>query len=178
MNNKKLPRVNREIINRELPNLEIRLLGETGEMLGVMGVRDAIRIAESKGLDLVEISPNSNPIVCKIADFGKMKYDMQKKTSEERKRNKIHDSKEVKFTLNIAQHDFQVKMNHVKEFITTGHSVKISCAIRGRDRANGKTRLQPLFEKILNDSIEFGATMNGKMEVRENGGEFTIVPKK
>lgn len=178
MNNKKLPRTNREIYNRENPQLQVRLLDEEGEMIGVVPVPEALKIAISRGLDLIEISPNSAPPVCKLGDFGRLKYDMQKKLSEERKRNKIHDVKEVKFTINIAPHDYQVKINHTKQFIQDGYSVKISCSIRGRDRAYGKDRLKPLFDRIIQDISSFGATvMNSKIEIKDNGGEFTVAPK-
>jgi translation initiation factor IF-3 len=177
MNNKKLPRVNREIYDRENPRLEVRVLDAEGEMIGVMLVYDALKIAESKGLDLIEISPNSTPPVCKLSDFGKLKYDMQKKQAEERKRNKVHDVKEVKFTINIATHDYQVKINHTKGFIEDGYSVKISCSIRGRDRAYGKDRLKPLFDRIIQEISLFGAVVSGNVEIKDNGGEFTAIPK-
>jgi translation initiation factor IF-3 len=176
MNSKKLPRVNQEILDRSNPQFQVRLLDENGEMLGVVNTREALKVAFNKGLDLIEISPNAEPPVCKLGDFGKIKYDMQKRLAEERKRNKIHDVKEVKFTVNIATHDYEVKLSHVKDFIESGYSVKISSMIKGRDRAYGRDRLAPLFEKIISATSEI-ATISGKVEVRDNGGDFTLVPK-
>jgi translation initiation factor IF-3 len=176
MNSKKLPRVNNEILDRSNPQFQVRLLDENGEMLGVLNAKDALRTAFNKGLDLIEISPNAEPPVCKIGDFGKIKYDMQKKLAEERKRNKIHDVKEVKFSVNIATHDYDVKLSHIKDFIEDGYSVKISCMIKGRDRAYGRDRLAPLFEKIISATSEI-SIVSGKVEVRDNGGDFTLVPK-
>ena len=176
MNNSKLPKINNEISNKN-PQLQVRLLSDTGDMLGVMNVREAIKIAHSKGLDLIEVSPNADPVVCKIGDFGKIKYDMQKKLSEERKRNKIHEIKEVKFSVNIAIHDYNVKLSHIKSFIESGFSVKVSCLIKGRDRSYGKDRLAPLFDKIILDVGEI-ATISGKVVVRDNGGDFMLIPKK
>lgn len=171
MNSKKLPRTNNEISAKE-----VRLLDEAGQMLGVFSIREAIRMAESSTSDLIEISPNGNPPVCKLGNFGKLKYELQKKESEERKKNKIHDVKEVKFSINIAAHDFEVKVNHIREFIESGYSIKISCAIRGRDRAYGRSRLPILFEKIA-AATTFFATVSGKMNMTDNAGDFTIVPK-
>jgi translation initiation factor IF-3 len=176
MNNKKLPRVNNEILDRNNPQFQIRLLDENGEMLGVVNAREALRMANGKGLDLIEISPNASPPVCKVGDFGKIKYDMQKKLAEERKRNRIHDVKEVKFSINIATHDYDVKISHIKGFVEDGYSVKVSCLIRGRDRAYGKDRLTPLFEKIVASIAEI-AIVSGKVEIRDNGGDFTLIPK-
>lgn len=176
MNNNKLPKINNEISSKN-PQLQVRLLSETGEMLGVLNVREALKIAYNKGLDLIEISPNSDPVVCKLGDFGKIKYEMQKKLAEERKKNKIHEVKEVKFSINIATHDYNVKLSHIKSFIENGFSVKISSQIKGRDRSYGKDRLAPLFEKILADMGE-SAMISGKVVVRDNGGDFMLVPKK
>jgi translation initiation factor IF-3 len=176
MNNKKLPRTNNEILDRDNPQFQVRLLDENGEMLGVFTAKEALKMAYHRSLDLIEISPNASPPVCKIGDFGRIKYEMQKKLSEERKKNKIHDVKEVKFTINIGTHDYDVKMSHIKEFVENGHSVKISCMIRGRDRTYGKDRLAPLFEKITSELGEI-AMVSGKVEIRDNGGDFTIIPK-
>lgn len=172
----KLPRVNYEILNRENQNAEIRLLDENGEMLGLFVVKEAIRMAQNKNMDLIEISPNSTPPVCKIGDFGKLKYDAQKKQADERKKNKIHDVKEVKFGVNIAQHDYEVKINHITTFIDNGHAVKVSCTVRGRDRAYGRDRIRPLFERIVQD-LSAIAIINGKIEIKDSGGDFTLIPK-
>ena len=176
MKTSKLPRVNREILDRENPNAEIRLIDESGEPIGIFKVRDALRMAESKNLDLIEISPNATPPVCKMGDFGKLKYDAQKKQADERKKNKIHDVKEVKFTVNIAQHDYEVKIKHIHNFLEEGHSIKVSCSVRGRDRAYGRDRLRPLFDRIIQDS-SVNAIVNGKVEIKDSGGDFTLVPK-
>jgi translation initiation factor IF-3 len=105
-------------------------------MRGVMTVREGIAIAEEAGLDLVEISPNADPPVCKALDYGKYKYEMQKKAAEARKNQKVIELKEIKLRPNIDDHDFEIKMKSAKSFLQEGDKVKITLRFRGREMAH------------------------------------------
>ena len=125
------PRVNEDI---RVP--QVRLIDELGEMQGVMTARDAIQRAYSVGLDLLEISPNADPPVVKILDYGKFKYEQQKKKNEARKRQKVVEIKEIKVRPNIDENDYQVKMRAMKSFIEEGDKVKVTLRFRGREMAH------------------------------------------
>lgn len=112
------------------------MVDHNGEMKGVMSVRDALVLAEEAGLDLVEVSPNASPPVCKILDFGKYKYEMQKKAAEARKKQKTIDVKEIKIRPGIEQHDYEVKMRNAKRFLEDGDKVKVTMRFRGREMAH------------------------------------------
>jgi len=114
----------------------VRLIDEEGEMQGVMTTRDAIARAFSVGLDLLEISPNADPPVVKILDYGKFKYEQQKKKNEARKRQKVVEIKEIKVRPNIDENDYQVKMRAMKSFIEEGDKVKVTLRFRGREMAH------------------------------------------
>lgn len=105
-------------------------------MLGVMSTREALTQAQQVGLDLVEISPNADPPVCRIMDFGKYRYEEARKEKMARKHQHQQAVKEMKFHANTAEHDFQTKLNHIKEFLTKGHKVKITLTFRGRENAH------------------------------------------
>ena len=125
------PRVNEEI---RIP--QVRLIDQDGEMQGVMTAREAMQRAFAVGLDLVEISPNADPPVCKILDFGKFKYEQQKKRNEAKKKQKVIEIKEIKVRPNIDENDYQVKMRAMKSFIEEGDKVKVTLRFRGREMAH------------------------------------------
>jgi translation initiation factor IF-3 len=125
------PRVNEEI---RIP--QVRLIDQEGEMQGVMTAREAMQRAFQAGLDLVEISPNADPPVCKILDFGKFKYEQQKKRNEAKKKQKVIEIKEIKVRPNIDENDYQVKMRAMKSFIDEGDKVKVTLRFRGREMAH------------------------------------------
>ena len=125
------PRVNDEI---RVP--QVRLIDEEGEMQGVLSTRDAMQRAFSAGLDLVEISPNAEPPVVKILDYGKFKYEQQKKKNEAKKKQKVVEIKEVKVRPNIDENDYQVKMRAMKSFLDEGDKVKVTLRFRGREMAH------------------------------------------
>jgi len=131
---------------------EIRLIDQDGENAGVVTPAAAIEMAEEVGLDLVEISPGANPPVCKIMDFGKFKYEQQKKAVEAKKKQKIIEIKEVKFRPNIDTHDYDVKMRSVTKFLGEGDKVKVTLRFRGREMAHQELGRE-LLEKIA-DEIE------------------------
>lgn len=115
---------------------EVRLIDHEGENVGVVPVTEAIEKAFEVGLDLVEISPNANPPVCKILDYGKYKYEAQKRKNEARKKQKTIEVKEIKFRPNIDQHDYEVKMRSMHKFIDEGDKVKVTLRFRGREMAH------------------------------------------
>ena len=145
------PRVNEDI---RVP--QVRLIDQNGEMLGVMSQREALLRAYDVGMDLLEISPNAVPPVCKITDYGKYKYEQQKRANEARKKQKIVELKEVKVRPNIDDHDYDVKMRQMKSFIGEGDKVKVTLRFRGREMAHQDLGLKVL-ERIrseLGDAIK------------------------
>ncbi|MCW8084496.1 translation initiation factor IF-3 [Sabulicella glaciei] len=136
------PRVNEEI---RVP--QVRLIDENGEMLGVLSIRDALYRAYQAGMDLLEISPNAVPPVCKITDYGKFKYEQQKKANEARKKQKVVEIKEIKVRPNIDDHDYDVKMRQARSFIGEGDKVKVTLRFRGREMAHQELGVK-LLERI------------------------------
>jgi translation initiation factor IF-3 len=134
---------------------EIRLIDQDGENAGVVSPATAMEMAEEVGLDLVEISPGANPPVCKIMDFGRFKYEQQKKAAEAKKKQKIIEIKEVKFRPNIDTHDYDVKMRSVTKFLGEGDKVKVTLRFRGREMAH-QERGRELLTKIAGDIEEIG----------------------
>lgn len=131
-------------VNERITSAEIRLIGADGENVGVVTPARGMELAHEAGLDLVEISPNARPPVVKIMDFGKFKYEQQKRDSEARKKQKIIEVKEVKFRPNTDTHDYEVKMRNVFKFLENGDKVKITLRFRGREMAH-----QDLGRKLL-----------------------------
>ena len=145
------PRVNEDI---RVP--QVRLIDQNGEMVGVMSSREALMRAYDAGLDLLEISPNAVPPVVKILDYGKYKYEQQKKANEARKKQKIAEIKEVKVRPNIDDHDYDVKMRAMRSFIGEGDKVKVTLRFRGREMAHQDLGIKVL-ERIrseLGDAIK------------------------
>ncbi len=146
---------------------EVRLIGADGENLGVMPPERALTLAEEAGLDLVEISPNAAPPVCKIMDYGKYKYETQKKEAEARKSQKTIDIKEVKFRPGTDSHDYDVKMRAVFRFLDDGDKVKVTLRFRGREMAHMELGRQ-LLERIAEDVKEQGKVESmPRLEVRQ-----------
>jgi translation initiation factor IF-3 len=147
------PRINDAIVARD-----VTLIDESGQNLGLIPKRDAIERAQEAGLDLVEVG-NSNPPVCKIMDFGKYKYQAQKKASEARKKQKTVEVKEIKLRPNIDTHDYDVKLRAMKRFFEEGDKVKVTLRFRGREMAH-----QDLGYQLL-DRLEAHAETFAKVEV-------------
>ncbi|MDG1737762.1 MAG: translation initiation factor IF-3 [Paracoccaceae bacterium] len=154
-------------MNQKIRSPEIRLIGAEGENVGVVHPAKGMQLAEDAGLDLVEISPNAVPPVCKIMDFGKFKYEQQKRESEARKKQKIIEVKEVKFRPNTDTHDYEVKMRNVVKFLENGDKVKVTLRFRGREMAH--TNLgRELLERVAVDIKEIGKVENmPKIEGRQ-----------
>ena len=138
-------------------------------MLGVMSVKEGVAAAEEAGLDLVEVSPNAEPPVCKILDFGKYKYEQQKKAAEARKKQKTVDVKEIKVRPNIEDHDYQVKIKAARKFLTNEDKVKVTLRFRGREMAY-KDQAAQLLHRIRDDladlsKVEFQPKMEGRQMI-------------
>ena len=141
------------MINEQIRDKEIRLVGEDGSQLGVMPTRDAMRMAEEAGLDLVKIAPTAKPPVCKIVDYGKYKYEMLRKEKEARKKQRTIEIKEIRLSPNIDTNDLNTKVNAARKFLSKGDRVKITLRFRGREMthmANSKHILDD-FAQALSD---------------------------
>jgi translation initiation factor IF-3 len=146
---------------------EIRLIDQDGSNVGIVSPERAMGMAEEVGLDLVEISPGASPPVCKIMDFGKYKYEQQKKAAEAKKKQKVIEIKEVKFRPNIDTHDYDVKMRSVSKFLGEGDKVKVTLRFRGREMAHQELGRE-LLQKIAGDIEEIGKVeAMPKMEGRQ-----------
>nr|WP_299134763.1 translation initiation factor IF-3 [uncultured Amaricoccus sp.] len=142
-------------VNDRVRAPEIRLIGAEGENIGLITPEKAMLLAEQAGLDLVEISPNAEPPVCKIMDFGKYKYETQKKESEARKKQHVIEIKEIKFRPNTDTHDYEVKMRSVYKFLEGGDKVKVTLRFRGREMAHLELG-RKLLERVAEDVTQFG----------------------
>lgn len=154
-------------MNERIRAPEIRLIGADGENIGVVKPSQAMMLAEEAGLDLVEISPNATPPVCKIMDFGKFKYEQQKREAEARKKQHVIEIKEVKFRPNTDTHDYEVKMRSVNKFLENGDKVKVTLRFRGREMAHQNLGRE-LLERVATDVEGLGKIENmPKMEGRQ-----------
>jgi len=153
-------------INDEIRIREVRVTDENGEQLGIMQTRDALKLAEDRHLDLVEVAPKARPPVCKIMDFGKYRYEQQKRDKEARKKQKVVTVKEVKLRPNIEQHDFDVKLKNAQRFIEEGNKVKVTIMFRGRELSHpeiGSTILDKMAKSLGETvSVERAAKLEGK----------------
>ena len=131
-------------MNDDITTDSIRLIDADGEQVGVVSVAEGIDLADEAGLDLVEVSPNASPPVCKILDYGKYKYEAQKKANEARKKQKTIDVKEIKMRPGIDEHDYQVKMRSVRKFLDNGDKVKMTIRFRGREMAHQELGMRVL----------------------------------
>jgi translation initiation factor IF-3 len=134
---------------------EVRVVGTNGEMIGVLPTREAIQMAYSAGLDLVEIAAAANPPVCKILDLGKYKYEIQKKKNEARKKQKVIEVKEIKMRPSIDEHDYQVKMRSMRRFLDDGDRVKVTIRFRGRELVHQDLGLKVL-DRVREELGEVG----------------------
>lgn len=140
-------------------------------MRGVTSVAEGLRLAQESGLDLVELSPNAVPPVCKVMNYGKYRYEMQKKAQEAKKKQKVVETKEVKFRPNIAVGDYNVKLKHIEKFIKNGDKVRVSLAFRGREIAHKDIGFA-LMEKIKVDVDPYGKI---ELEPKSEGKQILMV---
>jgi translation initiation factor IF-3 len=160
------PRVNGDIVV-----LRVRLVDERGNMVGVVDRNEALAMASDVGLDLVEIAPNADPPVCKILDFGKYKYEEQKKKNEARKKQKIIEVKEIKLRPSIDDHDYDVKMRSMVKFIEEGDKVKVTMRFRGRELAHQELGMDVLV-RVKDDLDEIAKV---EQMPRMEGRQMTMV---
>lgn len=153
--------------NKDIRASSVRLIDQDGNMLGVVQLRDALFKSSQAGLDLVEISPNAEPPVCKIMDFGKYKYEVKKKAHDAKKKQKIVALKEVKFRPNIGSGDFMVKLRNINKFLQEGDKVKISLQFKGREIVHNEIGMQ-LFHRIIEGTSEYGKVeLNPRLEGKQ-----------
>ena len=146
--------------NERIRAMQVQVISDDGKNLGTLSTQEAINIAKEKGLDLIEISPNANPPVCKIIDIGKYKYDLQKKANKAKKKQKIANLKEIKLRPVTEIHDYNFKIKNAKKFLSKGDKVKFTVQFKGREMQH--THLgHKLMQRIINDT-----NVLGKVEIR------------
>ena len=154
------------MINEQIRDREIRLIGEDGEQLGIMSARDAMKLAREADLDLVKIAPNARPPVCKIVDYGKYRYELARKEKEAKKKQKTIEVKEVRLSPNIDSNDLNTKIASARKFIEKGNKVKVTLRFRGREMAHVQSSRHILdeFAKALEDIalVDKPAKMEGR----------------
>lgn len=153
----------------------MRVIGAEGEQIGIMATRDALRLAEEKGCDLVEVSPNAKPPVCKIMDYGKYKYELSKKAKDAKKKQRFWHLKEMRFRPKTEDHDYTFKMKHIREFLAQGNKVKVFVEFRGREMTH-KEFGDKIMNKLQGDLTDVGIIeQKPKMEGRSL--TMTVMPK-
>ena len=153
-------------INEEIRDREVRLIDSDGSQLGIMGIEEALKLSVEKGLDLVNIAPKAEPPVCKIMDYGKYRYDLQKKEKDARKKQKIIELKEIRLSTFIEEHDLKVKANHANKFLGDGDKVKVSLRFRGRERDHVDVgrKVMDKFAELIEDAgtVEKAPLLEGR----------------
>ena len=154
------------MINERIRDREVRLVSESGEQLGIMSSREALKLAREADLDLVKIAPNAKPPVCKIIDYGKYRYELARKEKEAKKKQKTMEVKEVRLSPNIDTNDLNTKANQARKFISKGDKVKVTLRFRGREMAHvnySKQILDSFYERLEDIAV---VDKNPKMEGR------------
>ena len=153
-------------LNEDIRDKELRLIGSGGEQLGIMSAEEALRIADEKGLDLVKISPQANPPVCKLMDYGKFRFEQGKREKEARKNQHVVEIKEIRMSPGIDVGDFNVKLKNAQKFLTEGNRVKVSVRFRGREMAHteiGRKLLDKFAEQCAEvANVDKGAKLEGR----------------
>ncbi len=153
--------------NERIRSLDVQVINSSGENLGILPIKKAIEVAKNDGLDLIEISPNANPPVCKIMDIGKYKYDMQKKASKAKKNQRISVLKELKLRPGTEIHDYNFKIKNAKKFLAKGDKVKFTVKFKGREMQHVQLG-KDLMERIIADTKDIGQVeVNPKFEGRQ-----------
>lgn len=162
-------------INERIRVPQVRLIDTTGEQIGVVPTREALRMAIEKGFDLVEISPTAKPPVCKIMDYGKYKYELNKKAKSAKKKQHIIQMKEMRLRPKIEEHDYQFKLKHIQEFLKEGNKVKVFVEFRGREMAHQELG-HKIIQRLEGDLKDVGIIeQKAKMEGRNLS--LTFMPK-
>ena len=162
-------------INEAIRDREVRVIGADGSQLGVMSTRDALRAAEEKNLDLVKIAPQANPPVCKILDYGKYRFEQQKREKEAKKNQKTFEIKEVRLSLNIDTNDFNTKVAQAAKFLAKGDKVKVSIRFRGREMAHTNLGLE--VHKRFAEALP-GATVEMQPKLEGRSMQMFLAPAK
>ncbi len=152
-------------INEEIRDKEIRVIGADGSQMGIMSAEQALKLAEEANMDLVKIAPTAVPPVCRVMDYGKYRFEQQKKEKENKKNQKVVETKEVRLSINIDTNDFNTKVNQANKFLKSGDKVKVSIRFRGREMAHSKLGLdvmQRFGEAIVGGTIEKPAKLEGR----------------
>ena len=154
------------MLNEQIRDKEIRLVGEDGEQLGIMSAKDALKMAKEANLDLVKIAPTAKPPVCKIVDYGKYRYEQARREKEAKKKQKVTEVKEIHLSPNIDVNDLTTKANQARKFVEKGNKVKVALRFRGREMAHmatGKEVLDTFFEKLSDVAVvEKPAKLEGR----------------
>ncbi len=166
---------NELMINEEIKDKEVRLIGADGAQLGVVSVKEALAKAEESNLDLVKIAPQATPPVCKIMDYGKYKFEIAKREKENRKNQKVVNTKEIRISPSIDSNDFNTKVNHAIKFLKAGDKVKITVRFRGRE-VNHSQIGASLLEKFIEALSEYSST--DKAPKLEGRNMFVVVSPK
>lgn len=144
-------------INKQIRAPKVRVIGSDGKQIGLLPIREALTLAEKEHLDLVEISPNAEPPVCKIIDYGKYRYDQTKKEKESKKAQHVIKVKEIKLKPNIDEHDFMTKLKQAQQFLEKGNKVKVTCFFRGREMMYPQLG-ESVVKRMCEGLDEFGIT--------------------
>jgi translation initiation factor IF-3 len=152
------------------------LIDPNGDQLGIVKTGDALRRADQYGLDLVEISPGAKPPLCKIMDYGKYKYDQEKKKKEQKKHQVQTKLKEVKFRVNVEEHDYETKMRNLRKFIEHGDRVKISLMFRGRENAHRELGFE-VMQRVIQDTVDI-SSVDQAPRLQGRFVSAILVPKK
>ena len=157
------------MINEQIRDREVRVIGEDGQVIGIMSSRDALKLAKEAELDLVKIAPQAKPPVCKIIDYGKYRYEQARREKEARKKQKTIEVKEIRLSPNIDTNDLNTKVNQARKFVSGGNKVKVAVRFRGRELAHtavGKTILEDFAQKLSDIAvIDKPAKLEGKSMV-------------
>lgn len=163
------------LINEEIKDKEVRLIDADGSPLGILGIKDAQKLANSKHLDLVKIAPQAVPPVCKIMDYGKFKFEQAKREKEARKNQHVVNIKEIRISLSIDNHDLETKINHVTKFLKSGDKVKVSIRFKGREISHSSLG-EVLLQKFADSVSELG-TVEKKPKLEGKTMAMFLSPK-
>lgn len=164
------------MINEEIRDKEVRLIGSEGEQLGIVSAAEAQKLADEKNLDLVKIAPQAKPPVCKIMDYGKHKFEIAKREKENRKNQKVSNIKEVRLTPNIDEHDFNTKLNQAIKFLKSGDKVKVSVRFRGREITHSSLGRDLLVR--FRDGVEEVGVSDKDIKLEGRNMAMVLSPKK
>ncbi len=165
------PYRDRTRINHAIRVPEVRCIDENGHQIGVIPTREALRLAQERGYDLVEVAPQAKPPVCRIMDYGKYKYEMSKRARQARRHQAATRLKEVQFHPNVAEHDYQTKIKHTRQFLSDGHPVRVTVRFRGREMVH-KEIGHRLLDRVVSDCADLGRTDQPK---RDTGRDLILL---